>query len=117
MPAVGADASVNGTTTADTGTETAATDGGQIVKDGSTMPLQDAAGTADTDVAMSAQDVKAQQEGEDTAAAAATGTQARATASSDPAFTAALEKARSALEQGNEAACLTAVEEARAIQG
>ncbi|MEF2549426.1 hypothetical protein VQ045_20000 [Aurantimonas sp. E1-2-R+4] len=115
MPAAGADASATETTTADTGT--AATTGGQIVKDGSTMPLEDAAGTADTDVAMSAQDVKAQQEGADTAAAAATGTQARATASSDPAFTAALEKARTALEQGDEAACLTAVEEARAIQG
>ncbi|HDZ73559.1 MAG TPA: hypothetical protein ENH55_12470 [Aurantimonas coralicida] len=116
MPAAGADASATETTTADTGT--AATTGGQIVKDGSTMPLEDAAGTADTDVAMSAQDVKAQQEGANTAAAAAAaGTQARATASSDPAFTAALEKARTALEQGDEAACLTAVEEARAIQG
>ncbi|MEC5293265.1 hypothetical protein VQ044_17285 [Aurantimonas sp. C2-5-R2] len=65
---------------------------------------------------MSAQDVKAQQEGADTAAAAAD-TQARHTPSINPAFTAALEKARTALEQGDEAACLTAVEEARAIQG
>lgn len=44
-----------------------------IAKDGSTMPLAEQYGGGDRDIAMSQQDAEAQQEGEETAAAAADG--------------------------------------------
>jgi hypothetical protein len=45
--------------------------GNLIAKDGSTMPLAERPGGGDTDLAMSQQDAEAQQEGQETAAAAA----------------------------------------------
>ena len=75
--------------------------GGGISKDGSHAPLG-----ASPDVATSAGDVAAQQQGEAPAAADAM--------ASDP-RTAALDRARAAAAAGDEAGCMAAVEEARGM--
>lgn len=90
--------------TANTGTVAdSPSDENRIAKDGSTAPLEEA-GDAVPDQATSAQDAQAQQEGEPTAAAQASGQ----TGGSDRA--AALNEARRALEAGDEAACMAALE-------
>jgi hypothetical protein len=78
-------------------------DEGRVAKDGTQMPMG-----ADPDVATSADDAQAQQEGGATAAGVASGA---ATAGDDKAG--ALEEATSALERGDEAACLEAIERAK----
>ncbi|SMO85573.1 hypothetical protein SAMN06265221_11461 [Paracoccus laeviglucosivorans] len=80
------------------------TDG--ISKDGTTAPLEDAGG--DSGQAMSGQDVQAQQDGQPTAAG-----QAQAESGPD-ARAAALKDARTALDAGDEAACMEAVAKAKA---
>jgi len=87
--------------------EPAGTNG--IAKDGSLAPLasdeDDAA--AGANVAMSAQDAQAQQEGGETAAQIAGG--------GDPARTDALARARAAIAAGDEAGCAAALKEAEAL--
>lgn len=81
---------------------------GGISKDGSHAPLG-----ADAELATSGQDVEAQQEGDATAA-----TQADAGSSGDGHDTdrqAALDKAQAALDAGDEAACMEALNEAKAM--
>lgn len=105
----GASAEAGGTTSGAGSTATGSAEAdGEIAKDGSQAPLE--TGSA---VATSAQDAQAQQEGAGTAAE-----QAGADAASDgdtPERTAALDRARMALESGDEDACMAAVEEARSL--
>jgi hypothetical protein len=75
-----------------------------VAKDGSMEPLG-----AKEDLAMSGQDAAAQQEGGATAAEQAAG----APAGSD--FDAAIARAEAALDDGDEHACMAAVEDARAM--
>lgn len=80
--------------------------GDGLAKDGTTEPLG-----ADPEIATSGQDAQAQQQGGETAAEQAAGGGGGAAA--DP-KAAALERAKAALAQGDEAACLSAVEAAKA---
>ncbi|WP_245413670.1 hypothetical protein [Mangrovicella endophytica] len=95
-----ATASASGGTTTEGGT----TSGGAVSKDGSTMPLANAEGGGDVNVATSSQDAQAQQSGQMTAAAA-----------QKPEVMAALDKARTALSSGDEAACQAALQEAKRL--
>lgn len=81
---------------------------GEVAKDGSTAPLE--TGSA---VATSGQDAQAQQDGQATAAGQAGVTTGPASDSAER--TAALDRARAALESGDEEACMAAVEEARSM--
>jgi hypothetical protein len=74
-----------------------------VAKDGSQMPLG-----ADPGVATSAQDAQAQQTGGDTAAE-----QAMGSAGGGDARAQAISRAEAALAQGDEEACMEALEEAR----
>ena len=88
---------------------------GGIAKDGSTMPLATNPGSGSTNVATSQQDAQSQQRGGPTAAQAqASGT--GASGSRSPQMMAALERARTMLQQGNEAGCIQAVEEAQRLR-
>lgn len=92
--------------TPQTGDGTApAAEGEGLAKDGSTEPLQ-----ADADVAMSAEDAQAQQQGGETAAAQAAGVEGGGDAA---ARDAALARAQAALDAGDEAGCMAALQEAR----
>ena len=64
---------------------------------------------ADPDVATSAEDAQAQSQGGETAAAQAAG----AAGSGGPAKADALARAQAALDAGDEAACMSALEEAK----
>lgn len=89
-----------------------ATAEGEVAKDGSTAPL----GT-DPALATSAADAQAQSEGGATAAEQAQGAES-SPADQDGAGTMraeALARAQTALDAGNEAACLEAVEEAKGV--
>ena len=77
--------------------------GGAIAKDGSNMPLNGTGG-ASAETAMSQQDVQAQQQGGQTAAEAAMGGSA-------------MQRAQAALDAGDEAGCMKAVEELRHGKG
>jgi hypothetical protein len=81
-------------------------DGGSgegLAKDGTQMPL-----AADSGVATSAQDAQAQQQGGGTAAEVASGAAGEA-----PPAEGALEEAQAALDRGDEAACLEALDRAK----
>jgi hypothetical protein len=87
---------------------------GEVAKDGSLAPLEGEAGGASESVAMSPQDVEAQQEGGPTAMEAADQGDAAATevyADRE----AALDAARQALADGDEEACMEAVEAAKVL--
>lgn len=86
-----------------------ATADGEIAKDGSLAPLEGTEAEAGTEVAMSGQDVQAQQDGEPTAAKAAEA--AEPTADREG----LMEKARTALAAGDEEACRAAVEQIDAM--
>jgi hypothetical protein len=88
---------------------------GGIAKDGSTMPLATSPGGGNTNVATSQQDAQSQQKGGQTAAQAqASGAGASGTHS--PQMMAALDRARTMLQQGNEAGCMQAVDEAKRMR-
>lgn len=98
--------------------ETTADAAGAIKKDGSTMPLASSDGGGDPTLATSPQDVEAQQEGMETAAAASDAYE------SDPDVAGvsttveeAVAKARLFLAQGNEEACMEAIEDAKRLRG
>ncbi|WP_203565898.1 hypothetical protein [Aurantimonas aggregata] len=120
----GAAAATAGATTPAGGTGTAAGasqqadaggQAGEIAKDGSNMPLEDA---ASEETAMSGQDAQSQQAGADTAASGQAGasTMANAAGNEDGGFQDAIDRAEAALAAGDEAACMTAVEEAKGLQ-
>lgn len=91
---------------------TGATDGaaeGDIAKDGSLAPLEETDAEPGTEVAMSGQDVQAQQEGEPTASE-----QAEA-AIPEGDRDGLVEEARTALAAGDEDACLAAIEKIEAM--
>jgi len=79
---------------------------GGVAKDGTNMPLGENA-----DVAMSAEDAQAQSQGGQTAAAQAAG----AEGSGEGGKQAAIREARAALASGDEAACMAAVQKAKAM--
>jgi hypothetical protein len=85
-------ATAGGTTT----TPGQGTASGEVSKDGSTAPMASAAGGTDPQIATSSQDAAAQQTGQSPAASAAE-------------TTAALEKAQTAADAGDEAACQAAL--------
>lgn len=125
MGATGSGA-VESSQSADAGTGTAASGNatagsGEIVKDGQTMPLAQEYGGGPSETAMSQQDAVSQQGGGETAAAAAgqgnVGGGTRDGASGNADFMAALDRARTLQAQGDEAGCMEAVEEARALRG
>jgi hypothetical protein len=90
-----------------------------IAKDGSTMPLANKPGGGDTDMAMSRQDAQSQQRSGETAAAAggsSTGQGPAASQSRPQPRVAALERARTLLQQGDERGCMEAVEEAKRLE-
>jgi len=84
--------------------------GNQVAKDGSQMPLGES-----TDQAMSAQDVRSQQQGGRTAAEeAGVGKQPGAVSTTGGGTMAALDQARAAQKVGDEAGCMKAIEEVKA---
>jgi hypothetical protein len=78
---------------------------GEIAKTGDTAPLE-----ADPDLATSAQDAQAQSRGGETAAA-----QAEGAAGGGDGRAEALARAQAALDAGDEAGCMAAVEEAKSM--
>jgi hypothetical protein len=82
-----------------------ATGDGEIAKTGDTAPLE-----ANPDVATSAQDAQAQSAGGETAAAQAEGAEGDGASRAE-----ALARAQAALDAGDEAGCMAAVEEAKAM--
>lgn len=93
-----------------------ATADGGIAKDGSLAPLEGSEAQTGTEVAMSGQDVQAQQDGEPTAAEAAEAA-APDTDSTEPTGNRddLIEEARTALAAGDEEACRAAVEQIDAM--
>jgi hypothetical protein len=87
-----------------------------IAKDGSTMPLANQPGGGNTSVATSQQDVQSQQHGGQTAATAGQQNQAGTSGTHSPEMMAALDRARTLQQQGNEAGCMQAVQEAKRLQ-
>jgi hypothetical protein len=77
----------------------------EIAKTGDTAPLQ-----MDPDVATSVQDAQAQSQGGETAAAQAEGAEGDGKTQAD-----ALARAQAALDAGDEAGCMAAVEEAKSM--
>ncbi|MBB4002815.1 MAG: hypothetical protein V7704_15320 [Aurantimonas endophytica] len=136
-PSTGTASATDSATTSPTGTSASAgasqqadagQQSGEIAKDGQTMPMED---DASAETAMSSQDAQSQQAGAETAAAGQTGADtaaggqagttgaagtATAAAGSDNGFQDAIERAEAALAQGDEDACMTAVEEAKGLQ-
>ena len=96
-PQTGGDAAGGGTETGE----------GEVAKDGSAAPLE-----ADAQVATSGQDAQAQQAGGDTAAAQAAGSGGSGHGDD---MQAALDRAQAALDAGDEAGCMAALEEARGL--
>lgn len=90
-----------------------ATADGEIAKDGSLAPLEGTEAEAGTEVAMSGQDVQAQQDGEPTAAKAAEAAASDAQPTADR--EGLMEEARTALAAGDEEACRAAVEQINAM--
>lgn len=90
-----------------------ATADGKIAKDGSLAPLEGTEAEAGTEVAMSGQDVQAQQDGEPTAAKAAEAAASNAKPTADR--EGLMEEARTALAAGDEEACRAAVEQIDAM--
>ncbi len=90
----------------------AGTDG--VAKDGTTAPLAGQSGAANPGVATSGQDAQAQQR-PNPPTSTSDSRNPQPTARS-PAMMAALERARTMQQQGNEAGCMEAVNEARRLQ-
>lgn len=108
-PAAGADASASASPSSGTSQQA-----GAIAKDGQTMPLE---GEASAETAMSGQDAQSQQAGAETAAGGQAGADMTAAAGTDDAgFQDAIDRAEAALASGDEAACMTAVEEAKELK-
>ena len=106
-----------GQTTGSTGsTGQAATPGQGIAKDGSTMPLANNPGGGDKTVATSAQDAQAQQRGGQTASGQAQTAGGGSSGYHSPEMMAAIDKARTLQQQGNEAGCMQAVQDAKRLQ-
>jgi hypothetical protein len=107
--------------TASTGSGPAATgatgqgQGQGVSKDGSTMPLANAPGGGNRQVATSQQDVQSQQQGGQTAAAAGRAANNQSSGYNSPERMAALDRARTLLQQGNEAGCMQAVQDAKRL--
>ncbi len=89
-----------------------------LAKDGSTMPLANKPGGQDTTRALSQQDVNAQQHGQQAAAAAGQADRANSGQAGyrSPEMMAALDKARTMDQQGNESGCMQALEQAKRLQ-
>src|SRR5215211_789134 len=89
-----------------------------IAKDGSTMPMANQPGGGNTTIATSQQDVQNQQRGGQTAANQAQQSQGGASTSGNrsPQMMAALDRARTMQQQGNETGCMQAVQEAKRLQ-
>lgn len=107
-------AATDATAAADTGTA-----GEGISKDGSLAPLEENDGASDNTTAMSGDDAQAQQEGEPTAAAEAEAATSGATETADGGAGSErdeiVERATKALADGDEGACMAAVEELKAM--
>jgi hypothetical protein len=86
-----------------------------IAKDGSTMPMATQPG-GNANIATSAQDAQAQQRGGQVASNAAGGGAANTSGSRSPQMMAALDRARTMAQQGNESGCTQAVQDARKMQ-
>lgn len=88
-----------------------------VSKDGSTMPLANSPGGGNRNVATSQQDVQSQQQGGQPAAAAAQSAgNSQASGNRSPEMMAALNRAQSLLQQGDEAGCMQAVGEAKRMR-
>jgi hypothetical protein len=106
-----------GQTTGSTGSTGQGSSPGQgIAKDGSTMPLANNPGGGDKTVATSAQDAQAQQRGGQTASGQAQTTGGGSSGYHSPEMMAAIDKARTLQQQGNEAGCMQAVQDAKRLQ-
>jgi hypothetical protein len=101
--------------TSGSGSHSASAPGQGISKDGSTMPLASQPGGGSANIATSKQDAQSQQQGGQTAAAAA-GQGEASSGNRSPRMMAALERARMLHQQGNEAGCMQAVEEAKRLR-
>jgi hypothetical protein len=88
---------------------------GGVSKDGSTMPLANEPGGGNRQVATSQQDVQSQQQGGQTAAAAGRTASTQSSGYNSPERMAALDRARTMLQQGNEAGCMQAVQDAKRL--
>jgi hypothetical protein len=106
-----------GQTTGSTGSPGQGSSPGQgIAKDGSTMPLANNPGGGDKTVATSAQDAQAQQRGGQTASGQAQTAGGGSSGYHSPEMMAAIDKARTLQQQGNEAGCMQAVQDAKRLQ-
>jgi hypothetical protein len=106
-----------GQTTGSTGSTGQGSSPGQgIAKDGSTMPLANNPGGGDKTVATSAQDAQAQQRGGQTASGQAQTAGGGSSGYHSPEMMAAIDKARTLQQQGNEAGCMQAVQDAKRLQ-
>jgi hypothetical protein len=85
-----------------------------VAKDGTTAPLAGQSGAANPGVATSGQDAQAQQRPNQPTSSSDARTPAPTSRS--PAMMAALDRARTMQQQGNEAGCMDAVNEARRLQ-
>ncbi len=102
-----------GTGTATTGT---AGQGGGVAKDGSTMPLASSPGGT-PNIATSGQNAQAQQRGGQTASQAqGAGGSAGTSGHNSPQMMAALDRARTMLQKGDESGCMQAVQEAKRLK-
>ena len=86
-----------------------------VAKDGSTMPLANNPGGGNRNVATSQQDAQSQQRGSQTAGQAQ-GAGGGTSSHNSPQMMAALDRARTMLQQGNEAGCMQAVQEAKRLK-
>ena len=89
-----------------------------LAKDGSTMPLANQPGGGNATIATSQQDVQNQQRGGQTAANQAQQSQggAKTSGNRSPQMMAALDRARTMQQQGNETGCMQAIQEAKRLQ-
>jgi len=86
-----------------------------VAKDGSTMPLADNPGGGNRNVATSRQDAQSQQQGGRTAGQAQ-GAGGTSGGYHSPQMMAALDRARTMLQKGDEAGCMQAVQEAKRLR-
>ena len=106
-----------GQTTGSTGSSGQSSAPGQgIAKDGATMPLATSPGGGDKNVATSAQDAQAQQRGGQTASSQAQTGAGGSSGYHSPEMMASLDKARTMHQQGNEAGCMQALQDAKRLQ-
>jgi hypothetical protein len=100
------------------GQNTSASNSQGISKDGSTMPMANRPGEGSSTVATSQQDAQSQQRGGQTAAAAGQAQMSGQQSSTyhSPQMMAALDRARSLAQGGDETGCMQAVQEAKRLQ-